>query len=298
MARVLTQLLLSSTFVAAVLSAQAPAGVAVTGTVLDPHQAGVLGAKVTLKRADGGEVQSTSADSTGTFRFEGVPPGNYEVRVEQEGFKPSVLRVRVGNQALRPQTVALALADVQQQVTVNEQLTQVSTNTSDNQDTVTMDRSALDNLPIFDQDFIGTMSRFLDASSLGTNGVMLLVDGIEASRAGVSASAIQQVKLNQDPYSAEYSRPGRSRIEIITKPGSSQYHGTFNFVFRDYHLNARHPFALIRPANQRRIFEGSLTGPLGNGKRTSFLLSANREEQRAHVTVFALGPSGEIHETP
>src|SRR4029077_2112963 len=78
--------------------------------------------------------------------------------------------------------------------------------------------------------------------------------------------------------------------------GSSQFHGTFNFVFRDYHLNARDPFALIRPSNQRRIFEGSFNGPLG--KKTSFLISADREEQRAHVIVFALGPSGEIHQTP
>src|SRR5207244_8799589 len=106
----------------------------------------------------------------GTFRFEGVPPGNYEVRVEQQGFKPSVSRVRVGNQSPRPLSVVLALADLQQQVTVQEQLSQVSTNTSENLDTVTMDRSALDDLPIFDQDYITTMSRFLDSSSLGTNG--------------------------------------------------------------------------------------------------------------------------------
>src|SRR5258708_6878297 len=142
-----------------------------------------------------------------------------------------------------------------------------------------MDRSALDNLPIFDQDFIGTMSRFLDSGSIGTNGVTLVVDGMEATRAGVSASAIQEVKLNQDPYSAEYSRPGRGRVEIITKPASAVYHGTFNFLFRDYHLNARDPFALIRPPDQRRIFEGSLLGPLGHNKKTSFLISANREEE-------------------
>src|ERR1700682_2709575 len=297
MAQAIILLLLIAAFVPGMLSAQNPSSVVVTGTVLDPHQAGVLGAKVTLKQADGPKVQSASADSTGTFRFEGVPPGNYEMRVEQEGFKPSVFRVRVGNQDLRPRMVVLALADVEQQVTVNEQLSKVSTNPSDNLDTVTMDRSALDSLPIFDQDFLGTMSRFLDASSIGTNGVTLIVDGVEASRAGVSASAIQEVKLNQDPYSAEYSRPGRSRIEIITKPGSSEYHGTFNFVFRDYHLNARDPFALIRPPQQRRIYEGSLTGPLGGVKKTSFLISVNREEQNPKAVVFARGLSGDIRQT-
>ena len=297
MARGLTYFFLVSAFVPITLGAQDASGVALTGTVLDPHQAGVFGAKVTLRLADGAQVQSTSADSLGTFRFEGVPPGNYDVQIEQQGFKPSVSRMRVANQAPRPLRVVLALADVQQQVTVSAELTQVSTNTADNLDTVSMDRTALDNLPIFDQDFIGTMSRFLDASSVGTNGVTLIVDGVEATRAGVSASAIQEVKLNQDPYSAEYSRPGRSRIEIITKPGSAAYHGTFNFVFRDSLLNARDPFALVRPPEQRRIFEGNLTGPLGRGKKTSFLISANREEEDSQAVVFAQGLSGAIQQT-
>ena len=297
MARALIHLLLLSTFVAAVLNAQSPSGIAVTGTVLDPHQAGVFGAKVALKLADGTEVQSTSADSSGAFRFTEVPPGNYDLQIEQQGFKLSISRVRVGNQALRPLRVVLALADVQQQVTVNAELAQVSTNTADNLDTVSMDRTALDNLPIFDQDFIGTMSRFLDASSVGTNGVTLIVDGVESTRAGVSASAIQEVKLNQDPYSAEFSRPGRGRIEIITKPGSAAFHGTFNFLFRDYLLNARDPFALIRPPEQRRIFEGNLTGPLGHSKKTSFLISANREEEDSQAVIVAQGLSGEIRET-
>ena len=119
----------------------------------------------------------------------------------------------------------------------------------------------------------------------------------KASRAGVSASAIQEVKLNTDPYSAEYSRPGRGRIEIITKPGSEEYHCTFNFLFRDYHLNARDPFALERPPEQRRIFEGSITGPVEHSKKTSFLISANREEEDAQATVYAAGPDGTIQAT-
>jgi hypothetical protein len=265
--------------------------------VLDPHRAGVFGARVTLKKANESDVRSATADESGSFRFEAVPPGTYELRIEREGFKTAVTRVRVGAESPRLMTIGLTLAEVQQEVTVGAEGAQVSTNTSDNLDTITLNRSALDNLPIFDQDYVGTMSRFLDASSVGTSGVTLVVDGVEGTRAGVSASAIQEVRINQDPYSAEYPRPGKGRIEIITKPGSSEYHGTFNFLFRDYHLNARDPFALVRPPEQRRIYEGSLTGPLGNGKKTSFLISANREEEDAQATVFAIGPSGEIRQT-
>src|ERR1700674_294487 len=98
--------LLLSTLAPAVLSAQDPSGFPISGTVVDPHQAGVLGAKITLRRAEGTEVPSTSADSKGAFRFEGVQPGNYDVLIDQPGFKPSVSRVRVGNQPPRPLNVA------------------------------------------------------------------------------------------------------------------------------------------------------------------------------------------------
>ena len=119
MIRPLIWLLPLSISLASVLSAQNPAGVVVTGTVLDPHQAVVLGAQVRLKRADDGtELQSTSADSSGAFRFEGVAPGNYDVQVEQPGFKVFLVRVRVGNQAPRPLSVALVLAEVRQELTV------------------------------------------------------------------------------------------------------------------------------------------------------------------------------------
>ena len=153
---------------------------------------------------------------------------------------------------------------------VSETPAQVSTDASENLDVVTLDREALDNLPVFDQDYVASISQFLDPGSIGTNGVTLVVNGMEQKNIGVSASAIQQVKINQNPYSAEFQRPGRGRIEVITKPGSQAFHGTLNFLFRDYHMNARDPFALERAPEQRRIYEGSLIGPLGRS-RENFL---------------------------
>jgi hypothetical protein len=271
-------------------------GYPLTGSVQDPSSAGVEGAKLTLKRSDGDDQQTTTTDALGAFRFERVATGAYQLQVERAGFKIQASRVRIGSRAPAPMRITLSLADVRQEITVRSQATRVSTDNADNLDTVTLDRQALDNLPIFDQDYIGAMSRFLDSGSVATGGVTLIVDGLEATRAGVSASAIQEVKINQNPYSAEYSRPGRGRIEIITKPGSQEYHGTFNFLFRDYHLNAREPFAVLRPPEQRRIFEGSLTGPVGRSKTTSFLISANREQEDTQAIVFAIGPGGPVDE--
>jgi outer membrane receptor protein involved in Fe transport len=159
-----------------------------------------------------------------------------------------------------------------------------------------LSEQSLSNLPVFDQDYVGAMSRFLDPSSVGTGGATLVVNGMEVNNLGVSSSAIKEIKINQDPYSAEFQRPGRGRIEVTTKPGSTDYHGTFNFIFRDAHVNARDPFALTRPPEQRRIYEGFLSGPIKHSKKTSFLLSINRNDEDLQSVVFAQGLLGSIQQ--
>jgi len=270
---------------------------ALSGTVLDSTESGVSGAKASLSKSDGATVSTTTADVNGGFQFKAIAPGSYRIVVEHEGFDPAIVPVKVlGGTPLRI-VVHLNIATLRSEVNVTAQSPELSTETADNRDTATLTQQSMDDLPIFDQDYIGTMSRFLDSGSIATGGVTIIVDGVEADRASVSPSAVQEVKINNDPYSAEYPRPGRSRIEIITKPGGSDFHGTFNFFFRDYRLNARDPFALTRPFEQRRIFEGNLTGPLGRSKKTSFLVSANRQEEDVQAVVFAQGVSGPIQET-
>ena len=119
---------------------------------------------------------------------------------------------------------------------------------------------------------------------------------MEVNALRVSASAIQQIKINQDPYSAEYSRPGRGRIEILTKPGSQEYHGEGNVTFRDARLNARNAFASTTPPEQRRIVEGSLGGPFGHDGKSSFLLSGSDQQEDQQALVFAIGPAGPIQD--
>lgn len=75
------------------------------------------------------------------------------------------------------------------------------------------------------------MTAFLDPASMGAGGTQLIVNGMEVNNVGVTPSAIQEVRINQNPYSAEFARPGRGRLEIITRATASEYHGTFNFIF-------------------------------------------------------------------
>lgn len=266
-----------------------------TGIVHDQTGATIAGAKVEIS-VDNILKQSTTTDQSGSFRFSRLPPTKYQVQVTSKGFEPTTVDVTIGSQSLAPLNISLGVAGVQAETTVTSETAQISTESSENKDSVTLSEQSLSNLPVFDQDYIGAMSRFLDPGSVGTSGVSLVVNGMEVNNLGVSASAIKEIKINQDPYSAEFQRPGRGRIEVTTKPGSTDYHGTFNFIFRDAHLNARDPFALIRPPEQRRIYEGYLSGPIHRSQKTSFLLSVNRSEEDLQAVVFAQGPSGIIQE--
>ncbi|MDX6386054.1 MAG: hypothetical protein QOK48_3627, partial [Blastocatellia bacterium] len=268
--------------------------VAISGVIQDQAGAAIVGAGVELGDASTSGAQSTTTDQSGRFEFKRIAAGTYRLQVSAQGFESAMLDVTVGSQSPAPLQIVMAIASLRQETTVTSEPAKISTEATDNKDTVTLSEQSLSNLPVFDQDYIGAMSRFLDPGSVGTNGVSLVVNGMEVNSLGVSPSAIKEIKINQDPYSAEYQRPGRGRIEVTTKPGSPEYHGTFNFIFRDAHLNARDPFALTRPPEQRRIYEGYLSGPIRGSKKTSFLFSVSRKEEDLQSVVVAEGLGGAI----
>jgi hypothetical protein len=258
------------------------------GAVLDPSGAAIPGANVVLIGANGTQADQSVTDNAGGFRFSHVAAGEYTVDIQAAGFRETKTRVVVGVKQSPNLRVVLSIAVENQTVNVGaEGAPLVSIEVGENQNANTMDRNALDRVPVFDQDYITTMSRFLDDSATGTNGVSLVVNGIEANGPGVTASAVQEVKINQNPYSARFARPGRARLEIITKGGTPSFHGSVNFMFRDSVFDASNAFASSKAPEQRRYFEGSLTGPLGHGKHTTFLLSLDEDQQDLQAFVVA-----------
>ena len=260
--------------------------VALTGTILDPSNAPVPSVILTLK-SNGRELTALTS-TIGQFRFETQAPGNYELRATVPGFDP--IR-QTGKLGAAPLTIRLTLASVKGAVDVPERERVLTTAAGNNADAISVERTMLDNLPMLDLNYIAALSRFLDPGGSGTS---IIVDGMEMRSAGVTASAIQEIRINNNPYTVEYPRWSRRRIEIITKSSADAFHGTVNFLLRDYRLNARDAFAVQRPQEERRILEGSLFGPAGNGKKTSFLLSAARENENLIAVVFAQGPQGPI----
>jgi hypothetical protein len=251
----------------------------ISGIVLDPSSAAIPNARVMLLGNGKEALGETLSDALGAFHFENVNAGKYVLDFHADGFRDSRVLVSVTTRRIAPIRMVMQILVQSETVTVatGEAVPLVSTETQLNQNTNSIDRNALDRIPVFDQDYITTMSRFLDDNATGTNGVTLVVNGIEANGPGVTPSAVQEVRINNNPYSARFSRPGRARLEIITKGGTPDYHGSLNFMFRDSVFDASNAFAVVKPPERREYFEGSVTGPLGHSKRTSFLLALDED---------------------
>jgi hypothetical protein len=278
----------------------------ISGNVEDTSSALVPGTAVQLADAKGDIVESATTDGSGNFTLPAPPPGDYVLKVALTGFQTSTQPIYIPASSaasnLRAIQIKLAIASAVTEVTVNAD-SNIDLSASDsNGDTSVMTSSDLKALPVFDNDYVTAMSSFLDSGDTATAGTGLMVDGVESNRATVSPSAVQEIHINEDPYSAQYYRPGRGQIEIVTKPVSDKYHGEFNFLFRDSALNAQNDFAPSKPFEQRRIYEGNVTGPIANSKKTGFLISFNRAEEdlnavvNATVLPTASNPQGVLNE--
>jgi hypothetical protein len=269
-----------------------------SGTVVDPSSAEVAEAQVTLLTSNGSTQASAATDRTGYFFFDNLPRGKYRLRIHAAGFKDGLVEVSIGAKTLPPLHITLAISALSEvvSVTADESIPQTSTDSSENLNANNITRDALDRVPVFDLDYITMLSRFLSDDAIATSGVSLVVNGIEANGPGVSASAVQEVKINQNPYSARFARPGRARVEITTKGGTPAYHGTVNFLTRNSVFDASNAFATTKPSESRYMEEGSFTGPLGRDKRNTFLLSLEQDNDNLQAVVHAFGPTGIINE--
>lgn len=273
-------------------------GVAVPGVIQDPSGAVVPGATVTLQHLTGTIRFAVQTDVFGRFRFETVPQGTYALLAQHDGFAPVTLRLEIGTIAPETLSILLPLSGVASAVSVEAaDDASVSVGHHENDASASLDGSLMKYIPIFDQDYLGTMAAFLDPAVIGTSGPDLILNGVSVANVMVSPSAIQATRINHNPYAAEYARPGKGTVEIISKTPTAEYHSTMNVVVRNASFNGRDAFALTRPPEERRIYEGMLSGPLVYLPSTSFLVSGSRQEEDLQSIVVARGLLGRIDET-
>lgn len=245
------------------------------GKVLDSTEASIPGATVLLIPAGGNPV-AAETNALGEYRFASLRPGVYRLQVTSVGFQAmdvSPFEIRAG-QNVRDFTMAVFLT--RQEVTVEaDSVDSVSVDMASNASALVLKEEDLAALSD-DPDALANELQALAGPSAGpSGGAQIFVDGFSGGRVPPKQS-IREVRINRDPYSAEFDRPGFGRVEIFTKPGADQFRGQAFFNFSDESLNSRNPFAVNRAPYQARNYGGNFSGPIN--KRTSFFLDLERRE--------------------
>jgi len=290
-----------------------------TGTVIDPSGGNVPNAKVTVIDTARGIQRSTVTDEHGSYRVSGLAPASYKVSVEHAGFQTEVvssIELTVGQTLILD--FHLKLTGMSAQIEVNAETPVVETERGSQANTLTQDYIA--DLPIDRRDYltftlllpgVSDSTRLADdqdfrvkqtpqsgLSFYGSNGRgnSITVDGGEAQgdsggvRLTVSQDAVQEFQVNRSNYGADLGGASGASVNIVTKSGTNDVHGSLFGYFRNDAMDARDPFAFsqaLTPANpfslaaqgqpiknslSRQQFGGSFGGPIKRDR--TFLFAA------------------------
>lgn len=253
-------------------SAQTQAG-GLHGQITDPSGAVIPQATVTATSALGEKV-STITNNQGVYELKNLAPGSYTVDVQAPGFSEySEQGVNLAPGQQQRFDIALEIQVHQEKVEVQEQGTTVGVSPTDNASTIIIQGEDLDALSD-DPDELQSELQALAGPSAGPNGGEIYIDGFTGGQIPPKSS-IREIRINQNPFSAEYDRLGYGRIEIFTKPGTNQYHGQFLADGNDSSFNALwSPVPVEQPPYHSELFSGNISGPLT--KKGSFFFNAER----------------------
>jgi hypothetical protein len=264
-------LLLVFLLLPAIVLAQS-SGPSLSGQVLDPSGGAVPGLSVSVTRP-GGTALVAQTDGEGRYAFRNLPPGNYTLQIQLKGFtdfvKPGI--VIVAGKALVVDA-HLEVALEKQQITVSDASTKVSVTPDENASSMVIKGKDIESLSD-DPDELQSELSALAGPSAGPDGGQIYIDGFTGGELPPKSS-IREIRVNQNPFSAQYDSLGYGRIEVLTKPGTEKLHGQFFFSGNDSNLNTRNPFAAQVPAYHSEIFDGNIGGPIN--KRTSFFFDGQR----------------------
>src|SRR4029077_19303187 len=264
----------------------------------------------------GTTLEGTHTDDRGEYHVLLLPPGVYDIKVEKSGFTAQSSKgiVITGGQA--------ALINLKLSVGSSSQLVEVQASpslieTERTQQSNTINEQAVSNLPINRRDYlsfsllapgVSDSKAMADSNSFrvkqtpdsglsfyGSNGRgnNVTIDGGESNDSGggvrptVSQEAVQEFQINRTNFSAEYGGARGGVINIVTKSGGNQLHGSVFGFFRNEVLDAGDPFAIvlqgnqlvrIKPPSSRQQFGGSLGGPIV--KDRTFFFAAYEQLRR------------------
>lgn len=274
------------------------------GTVLDPNRAVVPGATVTARNIATGITRTTTSGDDGSYVLIALPPGEYEITAEAATFKKVTItnvRLTVGQSAelLIPMELGAASAEV----TITGDSVELI-ETSKTSVATTIDQTKIQSLPINERSATGfalTLSTVgrdngrpigpAPTSGLNIGGqrgrsTQVNVDGadftdnsINAARTTVSQEAVQEYQIATNSYTAEFGRATGGIINVVTKRGTNDFHGSAFGYIRDKRIQARNAFSPIDNPDYRRTQYGfSLGGPFAQD-RTHFFVAFERRQR-------------------
>ena len=255
-------------------SLQTASGV-LRGQVVDPSGAAIANANVVLTPgAASSKPIPTQSNGQGQYEFKGLYTGTYTLTIVATGF--SVYEndnvVIAGDQPQRL-NVSMDIEVEQQKIQVSDTAPTVDVNPANNAGAIVISGKELEALPD-DPDELLTDLQALAGPSAGPNGGQLYIDGFTAGQLPPKES-IREIRINSNPFSAEYDKLGYGRIEVFTKPGSDKFHGQFFVIGNDSAFNSPNPFGgANQPGYDTTQFDGNIGGPIN--KKASFFFNAQR----------------------
>jgi Carboxypeptidase regulatory-like domain len=277
----LTVLFLFAALFLSTASAQQTAG-SIKGTLADSSGAVIPAAAVTL--TGNGPARSVQTQADGSYTIAGIALGNYTISVSIPGFAPFSQAVTIQTGAVSQVPIQLAIAAETQKVTVAaEAAPQITVQPEDNATAMVIKGADLAALPD-DPDDLASALQALAGPGAGPNGGQIYIDGFSGGQLPPKES-IREIRINQNPFSAEYDRLGFGRIEILTKPGTDRLRGSFMLMDGDGVFNSRNPFSTNKPDFSTRMWSGNVGGSLS--KKASFFVDFNRRDVQNNSLIVA-----------
>lgn len=310
------------------LAAVSPNG-AIIGTVTDPTNLPVAGAKIILRNHETNAAREVETNVTGEYYAPVLPSAFYEVAVEMPGFRRAVHpRVKLDVGQTERVDFQLELGELDQQIIVEEAPPAIQSDTSGLGQVV--DRQKIVELPLNQRNFLNLAwlvpgaqlpadgsqnSSQTEGAAVSVNGAReqsnnYLLDGVDNNDQSIniyaalpSVDAIQEFRVHSSNFSAEFGRTGGSQINVVLKSGTNDVHGTAFWFLRNRHLDAKNFFDApdCAPASvpgtcgeiprfDRNQFGGTFGGPLRHDS-TFVFVSYEGLRQRQAITRGATVPS-------
>jgi hypothetical protein len=277
----------------------------IQGVVSDPAGAAINGATVQLRSVETGVTASITTTESGNYRFSSLPPGNYVVAAEAKGFKKTEANFTLETSETKGINLALVVEGSQQTVTV--QVHPPNVDTDDSRLEATLSSETVRDLPSANRnlwdilavtpgvvgvgtrlageapgglpDNFGTQTPQISANGRSYTGNLVLVDGMNVTSPVQNGNiilapipdAVQEASLQTNSWDGEINLGSSILIQVTTKSGTNQYHGTGSLFFANQDLQARPDF-ISGPTEPyaRKDLVGTFGGPIRKGKTFFF----------------------------